>query len=236
MSESKYYGVQELVEAAARVLSSGIVPQGKGTVSEVPDERTVRYYIAQELIPEAEKQGRLKVFTDLHLFTLLAIKKFQSDGLPISIIKTLVENRTEAELKKLLGEELVVFTDETSLRNYIQDNEGAEKEEVVVIKNPAARAEFLDEKNKNDAQQYLENLLGSRRKPQAPQSPIAFSRPSQLSSPAGRPPQVNDWKRFEIAPGLELHVERGYRAAVDEQERLSIIDSITRILRSIERR
>ena len=236
MIESTYYGVQELVEAAARVLSSGIVPQDKGTVSEIPDERTVRYYIAQELIPEAEKQGRVKVFTDLHLFTLLAIKKFQSEGLPISIIKTLVENRTEVELKKLLGEELVVFTDETSLRNYIQENEGAEEEEMVVVDDLAARAEFLKQKTKNDAQHYLENLLGSRQKPRRPQSAISFSRPSQLSSPSTRPTRVNDWKRFKIAPGLELHIERGYKAAADEQERLAIIDSITRILRSIERR
>jgi len=236
MSESTYNGVQELVEAAARVLSSGIVPQGKGTVSEVPNERTIRYYIAQELIPKAERKGRKKVFTDLHLFTLLAIKRFQSEGLPISIIKTLIENRTEAELKRLLGEELVVFTDETSLRNYIQDNDGAEKEDVVVVNDVAARAEFLEQKTKNDAQHYLETLLGSRRKPQPPQSATAFSRPRQLSSPAARPPQVNDWKRFKIVPGLELHVESGYRSAGDEHEKHSIIDSITRILRSIERR
>ena len=237
MSESKYYGVQELVEAAATVLASGIAPQDKKTVSEVPDERTVRFYISQHLIPETKKEGRVKVFTDLHLFTLLAIKKFQSDGLPISIIRSLVENRSEAELRRLLGEELVVFTDEASLRKHIQDNEGAENEEVVVINDPAALAEFLEKEKKNEAQNYLESLLGSRRKPERPAPDLIQSRSAPYPTVrTNRPQRANDWRRFEIAPGLELHVERGYRAGVDEHERLSIVDSINRILRSLDRR
>lgn len=237
MAKSKYYGVQELVEAAAAVLESGIAPQDKKTVSEVPDERTVRFYISQQLIPETQKEGRVKVFTDLHLFTLLAIKKFQSDGLPINIIRSLVENRSEAELRKLLGEELVVFTDEASLRKHIQDHEGAENEEVVVINDPAARAEFLERKKKNDAQNYLESLLGSRRKPEAHVPDLLkASAPPNRTARTGRPARANDWRRFEIAPGLELHVERGFRTGNGEHERLSLIDSIDHILRTLDRR
>jgi DNA-binding transcriptional MerR regulator len=237
MTKSKYYGVQELVEAAATVLESGIAPQDKKTVSEVPDERTVRFYISQQLIPETQKEGRVKVFTDLHLYTLLAIKKFQSDGLPINIIRSLVENRSEAELRKLLGEELVVFTDEASLRKHIQENEGAENEEVVVMNDPAARAEFLEKKNKNDAQNYLESLLGSRRKPERSMPNLMQSRFSpDPTARTIRPARANDWRRFEIAPGLELNVERGYRAGDDEHDRLSIMDSIDQILRTLDRR
>ena len=237
MSGSKYYGVQELVEAAAAVLESGLVPQDKKTVSEVPDERTVRYYLSEGLIPEAKMEGRVKLFTDLHLFALLAIKKFQSDGLPINIIRSLIENRSEAELKRWLGEELKVFTDETSLKKHLEGHEGSEKEEVVVINDPSARALFLGKAGKNDAQNYLESLLSSRKKPGRPIPDASQSRSrSYHPPPTGRPLRLNDWRRYELAPGLELHVEQGYKPAADEHERLSIIDSIKRILRSLEKR
>src|SRR5689334_17391742 len=66
---AKYVGVAGLAEAAARILAeSGAAPQGRGTVTELPDERTVRYYLAEGLVPPAEeKQGTASVFGYRHL-------------------------------------------------------------------------------------------------------------------------------------------------------------------------
>ncbi len=241
MGKSKYYGVQQLVEAASNVLASGVAPQEKKTVSELPDERTVRFYISQSLLPEAKKEGRQKVFTDLHLFALLAIKKLQSDGLPITIIRSLIENRSEEELRTLLGEQLTVFTDEASLRKHIQDNPDSISEEIVVLNEPEARAEFLEGRTKNKAQEYLESLLASRQKPS--RSPVASPAHPRRSSPSPPPSpplstlfREENWRHFKIVPGVELHIEASYRGPKSENEKHSIADAIERILRSFAQR
>ncbi|MDT5271652.1 MAG: hypothetical protein QOH49_3838 [Acidobacteriota bacterium] len=103
----KYVGVAGLAEAAARILcESGTARQGRGTVTELPDERTVRYYLAEGLIPPAEeKQGTASVFEFRHLLQLLVVKKLQAEGLPIRAIRELVTGKTERQLERLLGVE-----------------------------------------------------------------------------------------------------------------------------------
>ena len=103
----KYVGVAGLAEEAARILAeSGAARQGRGTVTELPDERTVRYYLAEGLIPPAEeKQGTASVFGFRHLLQLLVVKKLQSEGLPIRAIRELVTGKTERQLERLLGVE-----------------------------------------------------------------------------------------------------------------------------------
>lgn len=103
----KYVGVAGLAEAAARILAeSGAARQGRGTVTELPDERTVRYYLAEGLIPSAEeKQGTASVFGFRHLLQLLVVKKLQAEGLPIRAIRELVMGKTERQLERLLGTE-----------------------------------------------------------------------------------------------------------------------------------
>jgi DNA-binding transcriptional MerR regulator len=75
-------------------------------VTELPDERTVRYYLAEGLIPPAEeKQGTASVFGFRHLLQLLVVKKLQAEGLPIRAIRELVTGKTERQLERLLGVE-----------------------------------------------------------------------------------------------------------------------------------
>jgi DNA-binding transcriptional MerR regulator len=104
---AKYVGAAGLAEAAARILAeSGGARQGRGTVTELPDERTVRYYITEGLIPPAEeKQGTASVFVYRHLLQLLVVKKLQADGLPIRAIRELAAGKTERQLERLLGAE-----------------------------------------------------------------------------------------------------------------------------------
>ena len=69
-----------------------------------PDERTIRYYLAEGLIqtPE-EKQGTASVFSYLNLLQLLTVKKLQAEHLPIRKIRELVAGKGEQELETLLG-------------------------------------------------------------------------------------------------------------------------------------
>ena len=103
--QGKYVGVAGLAEAAARILAeSGAARQGRGTVTDLPDERTVRYYLTEGLVPPAEeKQGTASVFEFRHLLQLLVVKKLQAEGLPIRAIRELVTGKTERQLERLLG-------------------------------------------------------------------------------------------------------------------------------------
>src|ERR1700759_4360601 len=87
----KFVCVAERAEEASRVLRKTGPLQEKATVTEVPDERTIRYYLNEGLLsPADEKQGTASVFGYRHLLQLLVIKKLQSEHLPIRKIRDLV--------------------------------------------------------------------------------------------------------------------------------------------------
>ena len=100
----KYVGLPEFAQAGERILAEMDLEQARGTVTSVPDERTIRYYMAEGLIqtPE-EKQGTASVFGYLNLLQLVTVKKLQAEHLPIRKIRELVAGKSEQELETLLG-------------------------------------------------------------------------------------------------------------------------------------
>jgi len=100
----KYVGLPEFARVGGEILAELQLEQQRGTVTSVPDERTIRYYLAEGLIqtPE-EKQGTASVFSYRHLLQLLTVKKLQAEHLPIRKIRELVAGKSEPELETLLG-------------------------------------------------------------------------------------------------------------------------------------
>ena len=100
----KYVGLPEFARVSEQILAELGLEQERGTVTSVPDERTIRYYMAEGVIqtPE-ERQGTASVFAYLHLLQLLTVKKLQAEHLPIRKIRELVAGKTEPELEILLG-------------------------------------------------------------------------------------------------------------------------------------
>jgi len=99
----KYVGALELADEAARLLDQFVPHQERGSVSEVPDERMVRYYSSEGLIAAPEgRQGSAAVYGYSHLLQLLAVKKLQADHLSIKNIRELVEGKTERDLEQIL--------------------------------------------------------------------------------------------------------------------------------------
>ena len=100
----KYLGVNELAEAAGQLLQDNAPLQSKGTVTAVPDERTVRFYLSEGLLDSAsERQGTASIFGYLHLLQLLVVKKLQSEHTPLRQIKTFLAGRSVADLEHWLG-------------------------------------------------------------------------------------------------------------------------------------
>lgn len=100
----KYVGLPEFARTGEQILAELGLEQARGTVTSVPDERTIRYYMAEGLVqtPE-EKQGTASVFGYLHLLQLVTVKKLQAEHLPIRKIRELVAGKSEQELETLLG-------------------------------------------------------------------------------------------------------------------------------------
>lgn len=104
LRQRQYVGVTELAAAAARLIDVYVPAQERGTVSEVPDERMVRYYLTEGLLsPAIGRQGTASLYGWLHLLQLVMIKRLQADHLPIRKIRELLDGRSEKELEAWLG-------------------------------------------------------------------------------------------------------------------------------------
>src|SRR5690349_4630137 len=100
----KYVGLPEFARVAEQLLAEMELEQERGTVTSVPDERTIRYYMTEGLIQTpGERQGTASVFVYLNLLQLLTVKKLQAEHLPIRKIRELVAGKSEEELEILLG-------------------------------------------------------------------------------------------------------------------------------------
>lgn len=182
LRRTKFVGVAELAAAAARVLAEGGPVQARGTVSELPDERTVRYYLAEGLLaPAAEKQGTASVFGYLHLLQLLVVKNLQAQHLPIRKIRELVAGRSERELERLLGGDEKT-ADKNAALNYL--------ETLLTQARPAAMLP--------PAAPTSMNAQRTAAATPAPAAPTA----SQATG---------TWARVELEPGLELHIHSAYQ-------------------------
>ncbi|HLL14405.1 MAG TPA: MerR family transcriptional regulator [Pyrinomonadaceae bacterium] len=180
----KYIGVVELAKQAAGILAQIGTTQDRGTVSLMPDERTLRYYLAEGLIsPAAEKQGTASVFGYLHLLQLLVVKKLQSEHLPIRKIKELVDGRTERELERLLG---------------LDTSAGARNEAHSYLEKLLTRAT-----SPSATSARSQNPAGGAADTTRPAPNLSSAK---QSAPSGQA----TWARVEIEPGLELHVRGDY--------------------------
>ena len=198
----RYVGVAGLAVEAAKILSGSGLAQGRGTVTEVPDERTVRYYLTEGLIPPAEeKQGTASVFGYRHLLQLLVVKKLQAEHLPIRKIRDLVHGRTERELERLLGAEGSAASKKNEALSYLEQ----------LLTKPTAQQSA-------PPQPAALSVM-------SPPAPA----PQSLSSSAGG---AGTWSRVELEPGLELHVHDQYRPPRDTRGLRRLAQLILRVIES----
>jgi DNA-binding transcriptional MerR regulator len=119
----KYVGLLEFARVGEQTLAEMGLEQARGTVTSVPDERTIRYYMAEGLIQTpGEKHGTASLFSYLNLLQLLTVKKLQAEHLPIRKIRELVAGKSEQELELLLGVGSVAAkkSRETDAKRYLE--------------------------------------------------------------------------------------------------------------------
>jgi DNA-binding transcriptional MerR regulator len=100
---SDKWRIERLSELAARALAAGEYNgQTSGRVRDVPDVRTIRYYITLGLLDRPlEMQGRTAFYGRKHLLQLVAIKRLQAQGLTLVDVQQRMLGTSQKKLAEL---------------------------------------------------------------------------------------------------------------------------------------
>jgi DNA-binding transcriptional MerR regulator len=91
--------MEELVDATEALLRTLAPKQTRYKVTERPDARTIRYYIAQQLLPRAlgYDGGRAR-YGGSHVLRLLLIKRLQAEHHTLARIARVLDGATDADV------------------------------------------------------------------------------------------------------------------------------------------
>lgn len=96
--------LEDLVEAAGRLLKRLDVRPEDGRVSAAPDARSVRYYQTIGVVDRPGRyEGRRALYGYRHLLQLLAVKQFQQEGHPLHLIQQSLAGCPTKVLEEALG-------------------------------------------------------------------------------------------------------------------------------------
>lgn len=170
--------------------------------------RTIRYYVAEGLVPGPGARGKGATYGPEHLARLLLIRRLTERHVPLAEIRRLVERLSPEETRALLYEE--------------------EQRRSALPPNTAALS----------PKEYISGLLERARASRSPDSGARFRTSSsapdtlpraQPATPSEGPRPLGAWERFELAPGLELHV----RTPLDERRR-RLVERLTQVAREAQ--
>lgn len=181
--------------------------------------RTIRFYITEQLLPSPEGRGRSASYGREHLLRLSLIRRLVEQRVPLAEIRARLAGLSLGDLEALLAEE------ERRARGLQQVAEDASPKEYI-----SALLRRAQGAHRPSAQPALPTNSAPFAKLEDRQStPL----PTDAQSPpaAGRVTVASDraqsWQRWELAPGVELHV----RADAAQREH----DLIEHVLRTSKR-
>jgi DNA-binding transcriptional MerR regulator len=251
--------IDDLVHLAAEVVPQIVAGQSKHKVTEVPDARTIRYYIQEGLVDRpGGSAGPAAVYGYRHLLQIVAIKALQSEFVPIREIKRSIGSLSQEKLEARLEEWAARRPREASPSEALQQQVWspawpamAREAERPPDGSPtgqraAARQYLLGLRNRRAEEDSDQSLLQTSRSRSAPRSPglPRSSHPEVVSAVASvdasatgaRPIEPGPmemaptgWRRFELYPGIELHVKEG-TGVPDSPSFFSVLASRLRVI------
>jgi DNA-binding transcriptional MerR regulator len=184
--------------------------------------RTIRYYVAQGLLPSPDAAGPATRYSEGHLARLRLIRRMQRDHLPLAEIRERLEQMGDAEVVTTLA---AMGSQPPS-----QWMSGTPDEAVGYVRSLMEQARI--EPNVHPAAEPAVRRLSEPMAPaspgMAPASPrmalgksIQAARPPAQIGEAARPatgetaplsrPSRSTWERLVITPDIEIHVRRPLR-------------------------
>jgi len=175
--------------------------------------RTVRYYVAEGLLPAPGGAGQYRIYTREHYLRLKLIRRLQAEHLPLSEIKPRLAALSLAELESLAA----AIPEEPEL-----PEEPREFLETFLADSPAPslslsapnRSETMASRAEEKGAALLRRILKPAvQTERANGSIIRASSPAseRVPSPSLPVPSATSglWQRVVLAPGVELHYQPG---------------------------
>jgi DNA-binding transcriptional MerR regulator len=188
-------------ETTTRAL--GLSIEDLAEMAEVP-VRTVRYYIAGGLLPGPRGRGKLATYGVEHLARLRLIRRLAEQRVPLAEMRELVAPLALDEVRALLAEEerraaeLKRAESAPSPKAYVSGLLKRAQE------NRLARQSSIAQSPSAPSARYQPTPSAGMETSGSPLSPSASARPSLPPAPVRQP--AESWQRWELAPGVELHV------------------------------
>ncbi len=166
--------------------------------------RTVRYYVAQGLLPSPEAAGPGTRYGEDHLARLRLIRRLQRDHLPLAEIRVRLERLGDDEIRALIDAEqaagppapaqTLAYVQDLMARSGVQSRVAAVHETAAPY---AARYEPV-----------FPDAYPAAPAPMAPPLPSVTPMPSWPAEPKPSHPDRSTWERHALSPDVELHVRR----------------------------
>jgi DNA-binding transcriptional MerR regulator len=209
--------------------------------------RTIRYYLAQGLIPASGESGPGAHYGDGHLGRLRLVRRLQQQHLPLAEIRSRLASLTDAEVIGLTDAETVAQP-ATSALEYVR-SVLAPRGDMATSMPPAPGApnRFLRRMAAPFAAQVRTVMaepalpLATAQLPASiapgPEAPgasaaqpaeVAAPQPAAISTPQPAPASMerSQWERLSLGPDLELHIRRPLGRL--EQKRVERLITIAR--------
>lgn len=166
--------------------------------------RTIRYYIAEGLLPPPETKGRYATFNEEYRMRLELILKLKNAFLPLKEIRDRIAGLDPQQVRDML--------DRLETGTAIQD-------EQLLDLSPSQKM-MVKEKPLGGALDYLATKMNAPRLEVLQPDQVGRNVPPKTSRPQRRQaPAAENWQRIELAPGLEIHVRNAEEAVYRERIR-----------------
>lgn len=93
--------LDDLTRRCGLALSRTDVRQENGQVADVPNGRAIRWYTSIGLLARPQQRGRVAYYGPQHLQQLVAIKRLQAGGLPLSAVQHALAGKSNADVAAL---------------------------------------------------------------------------------------------------------------------------------------
>jgi DNA-binding transcriptional MerR regulator len=215
--------------------------------------RTIRYYLAQGLIPASGESGPGAHYGDGHLGRLRLVRRLQQQHLPLAEIRARLASLSDADVAHLIADDAAPAAPEpqTSALEYVRSVLSGSAgtmpapqpvaalppaalppaamppmRDQPVAGQPLRRSSLL----KRADLPFVARLRESTAEPAMPLAtaalPAAFDAATPSDEPAPRPIERSQWERLSLGPNLELHVRRPLSRL--EQKRVERLITIAR--------
>jgi DNA-binding transcriptional MerR regulator len=197
--------------------------------------RTVRYYLAQGLLPAVGQMGPGSKYDDGHLARLRLIRRLQAEHLPLAEIRRRLETLADEEVRDLVGATEPAPPPDTALEylRTVLGGPGARSARPAgmpaVPSAPARSAAALMRESRSLAEMPVQAFedVGTA-EPAAPAMRVEPTAVPTSTEAVVRPSDRSQWERIVLVPDIELHIRRPLPRAQNKQ-----VDRLVTIAREL---